>query len=255
MDSAQTVVKALDVLAALARARGPLSVRALADAAAVSAGSAYRIVNALESRGAVRRSTDGRVMLGDFLVQVASAVDYHPRLRLAAAGPMMDLRQACGMETVGLYVRLNAAEMACVEALPGLHRVSHVERLYQPVPIARGAVSLVFLAIDAGRYGSDAVRIYLENLPDGVRPDDVDFVLRYAAYVARTGVAPSRGLRIPDAASIACAIPATRGHSTAVLAVSGTAQRFAGRVAHGWAEELRSAARRIADTLARPADS
>lgn len=252
MDSAQTVTKALDVLSVLAQSRGPMSARDIARSAAISAGATYRILNALESRAAIRRLPNGRVMLGDFLVQVASAVDYYPRLRLAAAGPMMDVRQACGMETVGLYVRLNAAEMACVEALPGLHQVSHVERLYESVPIARGAVSLVFLGIDIERYGREAVRTYLENLPEKARPVDIDRVLRHAVYVAKHGVAPSRGVRIPDAASIACVIPAVRGHSTAVLAVSGTAQRFADQPTKVWAEEIKKAAARIAEILSLP---
>jgi IclR family transcriptional regulator, acetate operon repressor len=250
MDSAQTVSKALDALAFMASAHGPLSVRAIASGAEVSTGSAYRILNALEGRGAIRRLPDGRVVLGDFLVQVASAVDYYPRLRMAAAGPMMDLRMECGMETIGLYVRLNSAEMTCIEALPGLHSVSHVEKLYEPVPISRGAVSLVFLSIDAERYGPAAVRTYLQNLPTHVRPDDIDRVLDRAARMEEEGVAPSMGTRIPDAASIACPIPAAQGYPTAVLSVSGTVQRFSEQPTRQWAEHLKQAAARIAETLA-----
>lgn len=250
MDSAQTVVKALDILAFMAESQGPISVRTIAQGAGNSAGSTYRILNALEERGAIRRLRNGRVVLGDFLVQVASAVDYYPRLRMAAAGPLVDLRSACGMETVGLYVRLNSAEMTCIESLPGRHGVLHVERLYESVPIARGAVGLVFLAMDAERYGEDAARVYLSNLPEEIRPEDIDSVLERIERMKVTGVMPSMGTRIRDAASIACPIPALRGYPTAVLAVSGTAQRFADQPTIAWGERLKESAAQIATALA-----
>lgn len=249
MDHSRTVIKALDVLQHLAQAGRPLSVRQIATRAGLSPGSVYRILAALETRSAIRRLPDGRVLLGHFLAHVANAVEFHPELRTVAGGPMMDLRAKCGMETVGLYVRLNVAEMMCIETLPGRHQLSNVERLQEPVTIARGAVSTVFLASDVEKLGRDAVLTYLKNLPESVRPRDVHRHLEHVESTKKRGIGASSGSRIVGASSMACQVPSPFNNPVAVLCLSGPAERFASHATHDWGDHMKHAANRIGVAL------
>ena len=247
-DSSQTVEKALEIMDFMAMNGSPMTVREIASSSGVSTTSAYRILAALNAKDATRRLPDGKHVLGSRVLRWAATIDHYPTLRMLAAGPMMEIRETCGMETVGLYVRLNNAEMTCIEVLPGMHSIQHVERRYDAIPIARGATSLAFLSQSAGRYGEGTVRQYLLNLAIGHRPTDIDTTMTRIAQVQIQGFAHSSGDRVPGATALAC--PISSGLTTsAVLTVSGPASRFRPELTGKWGGSLCRGAAQISAAL------
>src|SRR5699024_5868215 len=140
-ERSKTVDNAFAVLRHLSNQSEPISPGQLGAQLGLSPGSLYRLLNSLENASAIRRLEGGRIALGDLAVELAASMDYNPRLREAALPSMRKLRDEFKNGSVGLYMRLSAAEMTCITAIEGpvdFYR----ERLYRTIPIARGAVSL-----------------------------------------------------------------------------------------------------------------
>lgn len=247
-NSVQSVERAIHVLAAIARSARPLSPAEIASSVGLSRTAAYRLLRALEKTGAVTRLRDGRHEVG-YLLRGLGAGEQHAKLRLIAAGTMLALRGECGDETVGLYVPISAAEFICIETIPARHPIHHVERLYRPIPIARGATSLVLLADALHRHGAPVVRAYLGGLPEPVRPNSIEHQLRRAAEVAGHGYATSAEDRTPDSASVSVPILEPDGQLVGALTVSTLVSRFDADSASTWATAMRSAAQAISAQL------
>ena len=245
-DSARTVEKALDVLVAMADAERPLRVADIAERASVSPTSAYRILRALESRGATLRLPSGSHELGGLIGQLAAAIDHDGLLRLAAAGTMLHLQGACGDETVGLYTRLNTAQMVCIDVLAGRHSIRHVEPMNVALPIAGGATSSVFLAEKYRRQGKAAVESYLRGLPRSIRPPSLAATLRRLRYTDRYGWTATSNERIPGASALAAGIRTEGGVLLGAITLSGPEYRFTAESVERWSAILIAGAERIA---------
>lgn len=249
-NSVQSVEKALRLLTALGRAREPLGAASLARDTGMSQTAVYRLLRALEKGGAVARLADsGNYVLGYLAHELAGSADVHGRVRLAAAGPMLDLQRNCGSETVGLYVPVNSAEFTCIETMPGPHRIRYMEVLYRPITIGRGATSLVFLAAMEERYGPGAVLSYLGGLPAQLRALPVADILELMHSAIRKGYGVSEGTRIPGLTSLSAPIRGRLGSILGALTLSWPSGRGEAETVPEWGEHMRAAAASIADRM------
>lgn len=233
----------------LASANAPLSVREISVRSGVGTTSAYRILHALESRGATRRLSSGKHELGGLLPRLARAVDHYGELRLAAAGTMFAVRDACGLETLGLYVRLNTAEMTCIEVLPGQHSIRHVEPIGGAISISRGATSAVFLAEQFRLRGEASLAAYLTGLPPAIRPRTIEATLERARHTAEQGWAQTRGDRVAGAGALAAGVHTDSDVLMAVLTLSGPEYRFTRQAVSEWLPILRRGAAEISRAM------
>lgn len=247
-NSVASVEKALVIWRALGRSPAPLSVRDVADTVGVSHTSCYRIMRALEKSGAVARAEDSRFTIGHLAYELAAGNEPHQRMRAAAGGPMLTIRQQCGGETVGLYVPVNSTEVVCVESLSGWHEIRHTEVLYRPILLGRGATSLVFLADMLTRHGDDAVIHYLAGLPPPALALPVPDLLALVHRVAEVGHALSQGTRIPGLAALSVPVYGQLDRTVAAVTLSFPAERRPDDLGE-WISELTAGSRRIAERL------
>jgi IclR family KDG regulon transcriptional repressor len=253
--SVMAVEKAFRLLAELAAGPSPRSAPSLAAALSMSKPTVYRLLRALEKSGAIfRHPEDGAVSLGHRLWELAFSDSQHIELQLRAANAMRQLRDATG-ETVALYLPLGSGEFVCVATLLGTQDIRRYEQIGRPVPLARGATSMVFLAGLMERYGRETVAAYLDGLPTGLRPARVAEFCERLEAVRRAGYAYTAGMRIPGAASIAAPIRGLGSTVVAALAVTGPADRFTEERVRLWQAWTRQAAASVADALRASADS
>jgi DNA-binding IclR family transcriptional regulator len=250
-NSVASVEKAMALLIELARAGRPLPPARLAELSSISQTGVYRLLRALEKARAVERLLSGEYVLGFLAHELSSAYDGHARLKLAAAGAMLELRDACGSETVGLYVRVNIAEFACIETLPGRAHIRHEEPLYRPIPIARGGTSLVLLADTWNHYGQAFVERYLRGLPRDLKPRSMRAHLEEIAHVRDHGYAVSHGRRVPGLSAISAPLSGEFGQLLAILTVSGPTARFNDVAVNAWHPKLIAATLDVATSLQR----
>jgi DNA-binding IclR family transcriptional regulator len=224
-NSVQSVERALDVLSTLGRAGCPVSPADLAVQCGLSQTGIYRLLRALEKGRAVQRTADGEFAVGALVFELSSRNDFLGWLRTQAAPVMLQVRQAFDGETVGLYVSSNAAEFHCIESMPSLMPIRHVEPLFEPVPIARGGTSLVMLANLLALHGAEYVVHFLRALPKAVALESVSDQLRRVEGVAADGFAVSEGQRVPGVVSISAPIGSLEQPIVGALTVSGPASR------------------------------
>ena len=250
-NSVQSVEKAIGLLRLLGAAGRPLPPAELAHRAGLSRTTVHRLLRALEKGGAVARpSGTADYALGYLAHELASVTDHHSRLRATAAAPMLDLRRRCGGETVGLYVPVSSAEFMCIDMLPGLHGMRHVETLYRPIAMALGATSSIFLAAAVQRHGWDMVRAMLTE-PSSTEPvEGYDVMVRLVQMSLEQGYAASTGLRIAGLGAISAPILGQFGQALAAVTVSGLAERFRGPDVEQWIRALRETTAEIARRLA-----
>jgi DNA-binding IclR family transcriptional regulator len=247
-NSVASVEKAMGLMVELARAGRPLPPSRLAELSGLSQTGVYRLLRALEKTRAVERLSSGEYVLGFLAHELSTAFDGHARVKLAAAGAMLELRETCGGETVGLYARVNIAQFACIETLPGHAPVRHAELLYRPIPIALGGTSLVLLADTWSRYGRDFVERYLRGLRMA-RPESISAHLEQVAQVREQGYAISSGRRIAGVSAIAVPLQGEFGQLLAVLTLSGPSPRLNEVATRVWQPKLVAAASEIAEGL------
>ncbi|MBP2329269.1 DNA-binding IclR family transcriptional regulator [Kibdelosporangium banguiense] len=248
-NSVASVEKAMGLLVELARARRPLLPSRLAELSGISQTGVYRLLRALEKTRAVERLSSGEYVLGFLTHELSTAFDGHARVKLAAAGAMLELRETCGGETVGLYARVNIAQFACIETLPGHAPVRHAELLYRPIPIAHGGTSLVLLADTWNRYGQAFVERYLCGLRPELRPEPVSEHLKQIERVRDQGYAVSHGRRVPGVSAVSAPLQGEFGQLLAILTLSAPTARLNDVAVNAWQPKLMAAAGEVAASL------
>ena len=238
-NSIRSVENAMDVLRALGSSDVPLSPGEIAAQTGLSRTQVHRLIRALEKKSAVARDAGtATYALGHLTQALAGANDHHRRWRVLAAAPMHELRARCG-ETISLYVPVNAAEFMCIEMLPAMHGVRHVETLYQPIQMSLGATSTVFLAATVQRHGWDVLPAMLVGRLD---PDRFQAMVRLVQQFTEQEYAYSSGLRIAGLSAISTAVHGPMGRTVAALTVSGVDERFTSADRAEWIAALRTAA-------------
>ncbi|MFG2005497.1 IclR family transcriptional regulator [Spirillospora sp. NPDC048911] len=248
-NSVASVEKAMALLVELARAGRPLPPSRLAALSGISQTGVYRLLRALEKTRAVEHLPSGEYVLGFLAHELAAAFDGHARVKLAAAGAMLELREMCGGETVGLYVRVNISQFACIETLPGHAPIRHAELLYRPIPIVRGGTSLVLLADTWNHYGQAFVERYLSGLRGDLRPQPCSTHLEMIERVRDQGYAISHGQRVPGLSSISAPLRGKFDQVLAILTLSAPTTRLNGAAVNAWRPKVVTAAREVAASL------
>jgi IclR family KDG regulon transcriptional repressor len=248
-NSVAAVEKSISLLVELARVGRPLKPAQLADLAGMSQTGVYRLLRALEKGRAVERLASGEYVLGFLAHELATSFDAYWRIKIAAAGPMLGLRDRSSGETVGLYVRVNLAEFQCIETLPGRWPLRHDEKLYRPIPVSLGTTSQVMLADTSSHHGAAFVERYVRGLPADVRPESVHQLLDLVEQTRRNDFAVGHGARFSGLSAIAAPVRGEFGQLIAVLTLSGATVRFNERAVAAWAPMVRAAAAQIGEGL------
>jgi len=193
-------VALLDLLA-----RGPRSLRGLADASGLPRPTAHRLLVALETHRLVTRDAAGAFRLGPRLTELAAAAG--PELDLATlAGPVLDrLHRATG-ESVQLYVR-SGDQRLCIAARDA------GTGLRDSVPV--GAL----LPLEVGSGGKVLLAWSALGVVDTAVPE------AELAAVRSQGWAASVAEREPGVASVSAPVLQADGSIAAALCVSGPISR------------------------------
>lgn len=156
-DGVQSVSRALDVLEALEKARGPLGVTELATTTGLPAPTIHRLAATLVARGFLRQSADRRYSLGSRLTALGASAT---ALLGARVQPLLtELARTLG-ESVNLAV-LAEPEAEYVAQAAGLHSIRMFTEVGRRVPLHSTGVGKALLSLLPDR---DAERI-LERTP------------------------------------------------------------------------------------------
>jgi IclR family KDG regulon transcriptional repressor len=222
--TAQTVRRTLDVLEALASARGPLGVSELAAKLGMSAAAAHRMLSTLAERGYARQDpASARYSIGPRCFSLATLAASQLDLRAAAAPHLRALNEETG-EVVHLAL-YDDGEVIYIDRLEGKRPVGPISRIGARAPAH---------CVSTGR-------AILAHLPDHVVQELVERGLKryterspvtWAALQAdreqtrRRGYAINEGSWYPEISGVAAPIRDYTGAVSASLGVCVPTSRF-----------------------------
>jgi DNA-binding IclR family transcriptional regulator len=159
--SIQVIDRLSDLLDALARYQGPVSLKILSAETGLHSSTAFRILNSLVDNGFVMRDSNGKYLLGNKLLRLGSRVQAKSDIREIAHPIMEQLRDITG-ESVNLTVREGDEVVYIDKVTP--NRMMHVQQLIgSRAPLHVTAVGKMMLALG----GDQECKSYAErtNLP------------------------------------------------------------------------------------------
>jgi DNA-binding IclR family transcriptional regulator len=236
------VQRAVDVLDALAEARGELGTNEIARRTGINVSSISRLLSTLTSTGLVQHvPSSGRYRLGVRILQLAGAARESLDVRTVARPYLEELTDLTG-ETATL-------------SLPGEHDLLTVDF----VQSRRSVRSVAEIGRNSVAHATAAGKVFLAwggTLPDGdlVVYTEQTIVDRSAlaaeiSKVAERGWAQAVGEREEDLNAIAAPVLDPAGRLRAVLGVQGPALRFRPRAMRAAVEPLVERAAHITETL------
>jgi len=245
----QTLDRSLDILFLVAGSAEPLSVSDIASRCGVAESTSYRLVQALQTRGLLRREARKQVTLGPALFDLARAAFAQiggdlPQLAL----PLMEELVRRTGETSFLTVR-SALEVVCVESVESSRGVRVAFGKWQIAPLYAGSATALLAHLEEGlidrvisanegkRYanGGTVTRGHVRELMARVRAD---------GHVVTVGEVD------PDATGIGAPIFDGRGRAVAALSLAGPSSRLKGEALPRLIEEVKQTAREIGARLA-----
>jgi IclR family acetate operon transcriptional repressor len=236
------VQRAVDVLDALAEARGELGTNEIARRTGINVSSISRLLSTLTSTGLVQHMpSSGRYRLGVRILQLAGAARESLDVRAVARPYLEELTDLTG-ETATL-------------SLPGEHDLLTVDF----VQSRRSVRSVAEIGRNSVAHATAAGKVFLAwggTLPDGdlVIYTEQTIVDRSAlaaeiSKVAERGWAQAVGEREEDLNAIAAPVLDAAGRLRAVLGVQGPALRFRPRAMRAAVDPLVERAAHITETL------
>jgi IclR family acetate operon transcriptional repressor len=236
------VQRAVDVLDALAEARGELGTNEIARRTGINVSSISRLLSTLTSTGLVQHvPSSGRYRLGVRILQLAGAARESLDVRTVARPYLEELTDLTG-ETATL-------------SLPGEHDLLTVDF----VQSRRSVRSVAEIGRNSVAHATAAGKVFLAwggTLPDGdlVVYTEQTIVDRSAlaaeiSKVAERGWAQAVGEREEDLNAIAAPVLDPAGRLRAVLGVQGPALRFRPRAMRAAVDPLVERAAHITETL------
>ena len=238
----QSVARAVDVLFCFTADRPALRATDVAAQLGLNRTTAWRYLQSLLGTGLVRELGDGRFALGPRTVSLAEAYTAQwGDLSAAAGAALVRLRDAVG-ETAALHLRQGWSRIVVrqVEARHELHRT--YRDLGVPIPLLRGAPSLVMLA----NLPAPEQAAYLDaELPDEVGSGGRAALDEDLSRIRLRGWAVSEGSRVPGVASVAVVLRDGAGTVLGAVNVTGPAERVGRLELEAVGAEVTSAARWI----------
>ncbi|MEO3943375.1 IclR family transcriptional regulator [Paenarthrobacter nicotinovorans] len=242
-----------DILIALGDAYGPIGVNELARRAGLSPTVAHRILRALMSRSLVAQNpASQQYSLGLGAAFLSSNQMTHNSFR-DLARPMLERLGAETGQTATLSVLGGLRRMYVDQVLPDSEMKMSVE-LGRPYGLHLGSTGRAILAGLPDATIDDALE--LSPWSDAVAPQPFDkkAFMRRVEEVRQTGVAVSRGERIPGAAGVAAAIHDATGRVTGAVNILGPVHEFTDVKVKEFRRAVIKAASNIEETMAAELD-
>lgn len=219
-NTVRAVERALDVLTCFAEEPSGLGVSQIAERLGLYKSTVHRLLGTLETKGFVRRESDGgKYLLGIRTLELAGRYLAGRDLAGAAYPEMLRLRDLID-ETISLYIR-DGNDRVRVQAVESRQDVRRVVRVGQRLPLFLGASGKVLLAhCDTGE---EREILAEDRLPAGF---DLVRLLEQLETVRSSGFATSIGERETSAASVAVPVFNRSRVIVAALAASGPFGRF-----------------------------
>jgi len=215
----KSLMRALDLLQALADSGRPLGVSELASLTSSSKTAAYNVMTTLEIRGLVRRDPQHRYVLGWGLYELGELVRHGSDLNDAARPVVAELAESTG-ETALLGV-LEQDSVIYVEKAESRRSIRMVEAPGQRLPLHTTAAGLVLLAFASEKYRER----YLATAATSTSSSEPDIRQMVADIVAR-GAAVSVLEPDPDLASVSVPVFGRVGEISAALTLAGPVSRL-----------------------------
>ncbi|AIG64242.1 IclR family transcriptional regulator [Corynebacterium atypicum] len=231
--SRQSGIKVLDRAALILTAvsQQPRTLAELCEATELPRATAHRLATALEVHRLVVRTRDGRWTTGPMLSQLAEGSD----TLISAAEPIMENLQRTTHESVQLY-RLTGTSRTCIAAREPVAGLNNIVPVGTQMPLSAGSAARVFMAWAS------------EELADTILPT-ARFTAAELTDVRSSGLSESVSEREVGLASVSAPVFGPTGELTAVLSVSGPADRLQPSPIQAHGDELTQAAQQLSSAL------
>jgi len=241
--TAQTLDRGLQVLNAVARASGPVTVAEAAAGVGIDRTVAHRLVATLAARGYLQRDSQGGYRLGPTCVALASATT---DLRSLARPFLESVQQATG-ETVHLVV-LSGRDVVFIDGIEGVHALRVTSRTGRVLPAHATSVGKAWLAaLPPERVAQMYANADLEPITTRTLHDP-QALNRELTAVRRRGYAKSRGESENGIGSVGLAI-CKAGEPRAAMSVALPLERWSDAVEEQAVTALHAAAEGLAQQL------
>jgi IclR family transcriptional regulator, acetate operon repressor len=244
--SVRSLERALDLLEALEKLRGPSGVRALEASTGIPKATAQRLLDVLERRGYVQKER-GRYALAVGAVRLARGFLAGDSLTTAALPVLQELSSLSG-ETCGVYVR-QGFDRILVQRVESLHPLKFHTPVGERLPLHIGASGHILCAAMP-----DAVlREFIDGLgpvrlASGKRLSKKDLWAR-VQQARQCGYAIGVGERWDGVSSVAAPVIHREKGIVAAINIAGPSSRMPAEKLERLSIDLRGAARAIADRL------
>lgn len=231
--SVQSLDRALDLLEGLTSADRALGVGELAELTGLPQGTVHRLLQSLQLRGYVRRTTARKYALGTGALRLADGAQ---RALVRSARPMLAELVRISGETANLAV-LEGDDIVYVGQVSSPHTLRMFAEVGRHVPPHSTAVGKVLLAALPPERAADVIR------RTGLTPRTPTTITDPDAFLAELVRVRSQGYAVDEQeqeTGVRCvAVPVgADGRVVAALSVSGPADRFAGAATDGLVEAM-----------------
>ncbi len=245
MASVQSVDRAFAVLHAISRR--PAGISELAREIDLPTSTVARLLNTLETLGAVERIDHGNFRIGATILTMASSVDPARNITAVAQTHLIDLVEQLG-EAVGLSVEVGY-DVQYIAQVDGPNEVQVRDWTGESIPMHVVCSGLVFLA----NWPEDALESFLARKHDRFTPSTVvdPEAIRMRVIRARAdGYAWTRDELAEGLSSVAVPIHSPSGDVIGAMHCHGPSYRFPVAGQEEWiAAQLTDKARRISKSL------
>lgn len=245
MYGSSTVDKSIDVLMAVAEARGGISNSDLSERLGLDRSTAHRLVSTLERRGLVQRNADRRYVLGNELYFLAfrGMLDHWAAIKEALA----DLVALTG-ESASFSV-LHGTQYYCAVQHSSPHDLSYCPTAGEYYPLNAGATGITLLAFQPeARREQVVAELPLTRFTDRTVTDRDELRAELARTVER-GHGLSAGARTLGGCAVACPVLTPDGALMGALVLSAVEARLPLPKLEEYVPDLKAAAARIGRAL------
>lgn len=233
--TATSGIKVLDraVNIMLTVADRPRSLSELSEETGLPRATAHRLATALETHHILTRTSDGRWTIGAVLTSLGA--NSSTKL-IDVSSPIMIALMDATNESVQLY-QLAGSTRVCIAAQEPAIGLQNTVPVGTRLPLTAGSAAKVFLA-----YSSPQLRESVLSNTDKITENDL-------AQVRDKGWAESVSEREVGLASVSAPVFDADGLFTAVLSISGPAERLKPTPGQLWAKQLCESAQILSDSL------
>ena len=241
----KTVVKALQVLEALARSEQPRGVSELARELGFSKSNMYRLLDTLREASFVNRVAGGTFELSLKMWHLGSRATARLDIKATALPYLRELRDKT-QETARLTV-LHGHQGVCIEQV----ETTLPMRIQTPIGgsllLYCSATGKAMLAFQSTEF-IDSIAASIERFTPASIATRHDLIAELAR-IRRNGFALNRGERMAGVCGVAAPVVNSAGAVNAAIGISGPAERLTARVLRNYGPMVRDVANRLSHDL------